>query len=128
MMVKTQRFTGLAALLGLAGLATGVMAQDQTDPVVETAEPACELKGENGMVSMLLCPAGLDSAAYADEGRIACEARAPCGAWIWINADAVPEEAPDAHDKLPKESVRQAVAIWINDKQELMVLKKEAAN
>jgi hypothetical protein len=104
------------------------MAQDQPDADDAPAEPACELKGENGMVSMLLCPEELEAEQYAAEGRIACEGRAPCGAWIWTDVAAVPAEAPDAHDKLPKESVQKAVAIWVNDNQQLMMLKKEPGN
>ena len=78
------------------------------------------------MVSMLLCPEGLEPDVLAEEGKIACDGRAPCGAWVWTDAAAIPAEAPDAHDKLPKESVQQAIAIWVNDNSELMMLKKAA--
>lgn len=125
-----QKFIAIAALLGSASIATGVIAQssdDQTGSDVPV-QPTCDFMGANGMVSMLLCPETLDPEDYAAEGRIACEGRAPCGAWIWTDAAAVPEKAPDAHDKLPKESVRQAVAIWVNDNEQLMMLKKETTN
>lgn len=90
--------------------------------------PVCEIKGSNGMVTMLQCPEGLDAAAYAEEGRIACEGRAPCGAWIWIDEAAIPEVAPVSHDKLPKESIREAVAIWVNDNSELMMFEKKVTD
>lgn len=126
-MVKFQRVGALATLVSAIALAGGALAQDQSATAEDAPAPVCELKGQNGMVSMLLCPAGLEAAAYAEEGRIACEGRAPCGAWIWTDAAAIPAEAPDSHDKLPKESVRAAAAIWVNDKSELMMFRKDAS-
>lgn len=127
-MTRIPKFFAIATLAGALAPWSGATAQDQTDTADAPAEPVCELKGENGMVSMLLCPEGLEAEAYAAEGRIACEGRAPCGAWIWTNAEAIPAEAPDAHDKLPKESVQQAIAIWVNDTAQLMMLQKETTN
>ena len=49
--------------------------------LAEDAAPACEKKGENGMVTMLLCPEGLSQEQMAAEGRAACGDRKPCGAW-----------------------------------------------
>lgn len=108
------------AVLGTAGAAGAALAQE--------AEPRCEGRGENGMVSLLLCPEGLEAEDYAAEGRIACDGRKPCGAWIWLQAEAVPAEAPDAHDKLPRASVQQAVAIWVNESEKLMMLERQAGD
>lgn len=99
------------------GTAMPVAAQDEYAPV-------CEGKGSNGMVSMLLCPEGLDSEALANEGRAICQEREPCGVWVWTDASFVPDEVPDAHDKLPKESVRNALAIWVNEAEQLISLKE----
>lgn len=114
-MVKT---FGLMAVALAAGSALPATAKDDYVPV-------CEAKGSNGMVTMLLCPEGLEAEALADEGRIACDGRRPCGAWIWSEAAAIPEEAPDSHDKLPKESVQQALAIWVNEAEQLIALGRE---
>lgn len=94
-----------------------VAAQDDYTPV-------CEGKGSNGMVSMLLCPEGLDDNALANEGRAICQERKPCGAWVWTDAAFIPLEAPDEHNKLPKESVRNALAIWVNEAEQLVSLTK----
>jgi len=106
------------AMAVVAAATAPAMAQDEYAPV-------CELKGTNGMVTMLLCPDGLEIEALAEEGRIACDGRKPCGAWIWTDVDAIPEEVPDSHDKLPKESIQQALAIWVNEKENLIALTKE---
>lgn len=84
--------------------------------------PVCEGKGSNGMVSMLLCPEGLEADALANEGRAICKERQPCGAWVWTDGSFIPDEVPDAHDKLPKESVRNALAIWVNEAEQLISL------
>ena len=101
-----------------AGSALPAMAEDEYVPV-------CEAKGSNGMVTMLLCPEGLESAALADEGRIACDGRMPCGAWMWVDADAIPEQAPASHDELPKDSIQEALAIWVNETGQLIALGRE---
>ena len=87
-------------------------------------ENLCETKGSNGMVALVLCPPGLDQSAWKDAGVAACDTRAPCGAWIWEDASAMPETAPERHDQLMPEEVRAAKAIWVNEKSELMVLEQ----
>ena len=97
-----------------------------------TASPAfaqvntCEAKGTNGMVTLVLCPPGLDQEAWKAAGETACGLRKPCGAWIWDEATNVPVFVPDSHDKLPAEAVQSAKAIWINEQQSLMVIEKES--
>ena len=75
------------------------------------------------MLAGVLCPADLTIEELAEAGRLACEDRRPCGAWIWDNPEYVPAELPDAHDKLPKLSVQNALAIWVADKNEMIKLR-----
>ncbi|MEX0339050.1 MAG: hypothetical protein AB3N11_08435 [Arenibacterium sp.] len=98
----------------LAAAATPALAQDTT----------CEPKGTNGMVTLVLCPPGLDQEAWKAAGEAACGLRRPCGAWIWDERTNVPVVVPDSHDKLPKEAVRTAKAIWVNEQKSLMVIDK----
>ncbi|MFD3189868.1 hypothetical protein ACFMPD_06275 [Sedimentitalea sp. HM32M-2] len=86
---------------------------------------ACEARGTNGMVTVVLCPAGLDKAAWQEAGKSACGDRKPCGAWLWDDAANLPVDIPDSHDKLPGDSVRSALAIWINEQDRLMVIEKQ---
>ena len=110
----------LLAPVGVLMAAVPAMAQEDYTPV-------CEGKGTNGMVSMLLCPDGLSEDHLANEGRAICAERKPCGAWVWTDAAFVPLEAPDAHDKLPKESVKNALAIWVNESEQLISLKGDGS-
>ena len=58
------------------------------------------------------------------DGRCQLGMRKPCGAWIWDDVKNMPALAPDSHDKLSKAQVSSAVAIWVNEKQELITLEK----
>ena len=100
----------------IATSASPVFAQDNT----------CEAKGTNGMVTLVLCPPGLDQEAWKAAGEAACGTRKPCGAWIWDEVSNVPLITPDSHDKLPKNAVRSAKAIWVNEQESLMVLDKQS--
>ncbi len=111
-----------SAIVGCAGVAMPAMAQDEVYTAV------CEAKGANGMVAMLLCPEGLTIAEYAKEGKFLCQDTKPCGAWIWTDAAHIPEEVPDAHDKLPKESVQNAIAIWMNELDQLITIQGGVTN
>lgn len=86
----------------------------------------CEARGTNGMVTLVLCPPGLDQDAWKTAGTEACGTRMPCGAWIWDDSANVPDAAPDSHDKLSREAVQTAKAIWVNETQSLMVIEKES--
>ncbi len=112
-------FLVAAAMTALS--APPVLAQDDYEPV-------CEQRGTNGMVAMLLCPSGLDHAALSMEGKAYCGETKPCGAWIWDDESMVPAEAPDSHDKVPGDSVRAALGIWMNEADQLVVLESEATN
>jgi hypothetical protein len=86
-------------------------------------ESVCEDKGTNGMVSALLCPEGLDHEALAAAGRGICEKRIDCGAWIWTDPKDIPSELPDSHDALGREAVQSALGIWLQGREQLIVLK-----
>jgi hypothetical protein len=88
---------------------------------------ACEMKGQNGMVTLVLCPAGLSPEAIAEEGKRICGDTMPCGAWVWTDAADVPAEAPDSHEKLTQAQITSAVAVWMNETGQLVVLEKVEA-
>ncbi len=104
---------GMTIGLGFTLLSTGILVAQETQ---------CEARGHNGMVTLVLCPSGLDQDAWKDAGVAACGDRLPCGAWIWQDEAAMPTEAPDAHDKLAPEQVRSAVAIWVSEAEKLLIL------
>ena len=44
--------------------------------------------------------------------------------WIWDDAALVPETAPATDAELPKDRTGKAVAVWANDSQSLVSLRK----
>ncbi|WP_108836969.1 hypothetical protein [Tateyamaria sp. Alg231-49] len=102
-------------------LSLGTAAASQQLP----EEPLCENKGQNGMVTMLLCPTGLTTEALAGEGKLACGDRFPCGAWIWTNASDVPGQTPDSHEKLPQDAISAAIGIWVNEDNQLLTINAD---
>ncbi len=87
-------------------------------------EDQCEPRGTNGMVTLVLCPPGLDEAALVAAGEAACGERRPCGAWIWDDVANIPSEVPERHDLLSKDAVATALAIWVNEKAQLVRISK----
>ena len=88
--------------------------------------PVCVSKGHNAMVTLVLCPEGLSAADYAMEGKAICQDEKPCGAWFWTDAAVVPAEAPPSHDLLPQASVQAAHAVWMNERDQLVVIEQSA--
>lgn len=87
-------------------------------------QPQCEMRGTNGMVTLLLCPEGLSNEDFVREGKLACGERKPCGAWIWTDEAQVPAEAPESHDKLPPEAIRSSHGVWMNEIGQMVTLQK----
>ena len=86
---------------------------------------ACKAVGENGMVTLVLCAPGLDQEALRAAGQAVCGARMPCGAWIWDDPKLLPAAAPDRHDDLSPAQIRSAVGVWINERNELILIGKQ---
>ena len=84
----------------------------------------CTEQGSNGMVTAVLCPAGLAAEDWRAAGDAACNGRLPCGAWIWDDAAHVPAPLPDSHDALGVEAITAAVAIWVAEDQSLITLER----
>lgn len=123
------KFVLATSALTLTYLAAPVLAQEVTlEEALEGYEPVCEGRGANGMVAMLLCPEGLSADNLAREGMAFCRETKPCGAWMWDDEAFVPAEAPDSHDKLPGDSVRAALGVWMNEAGQMVVLQADAKN
>jgi len=98
-----------AALLGLSGSA---FAQ------------ACATRDSSEQVALVLCGKNADAAELKAAGMAACKGKKVCNAWIWNDASKLPAKAPAADKDLPKTSTGAARAVWINDSQHLMELRK----
>ncbi|MDK3072218.1 hypothetical protein QO034_03770 [Sedimentitalea sp. JM2-8] len=110
---------GLALVLG-----AGVVAQTapEADPDYQAT---CEVRGVNGMVTLVYCPEELSAESFRQEGIIACDGRLPCGAWFWTDPDLVPAEAPDSHDKLEPASIAGSHGVWMNEANQFFEIDAE---
>lgn len=93
------------------------------------AQPAklageCAIKARSPAVVILVCPPHSDATTWRVAGGLACEARHFCNAWIWDDDASAPDKAPATDAELSKIDSRAAVAVWVNDSQSLMTLKK----
>ncbi|MGB5559137.1 MAG: hypothetical protein WBN04_14145 [Paracoccaceae bacterium] len=111
----------IVAVLGAGMISGPVGAQDSGADAA--AESQCTVGDTNGMVTLVLCPPGLDQEALKTAGEAACGERMPCGAWIWVDEAKMPEVAPDSHDKLTQEQITAAAAIWVNEAKQLITLE-----
>ncbi len=88
------------------------------------AHADCSTKDRSEQVALVLCSANTDQAGLKAAGLAACKDKQVCNAWIWVDAAKLPSRAPAADKDLPKSSTGAARAVWINDSQHLMELRK----
>ncbi len=104
--------------------ATAGFAQTAPEPDADYQQ-TCEVRGHNGMVTLVLCPAVLSAEAFRQEGILACDGRLPCGAWFWTDPAVVPAEAPARHDELDPVAIQASVGIWMNELNQYISVDKE---
>lgn len=89
-----------------------------------SAHAECSTKDRSEQVALVLCSANTDQAGLKAAGQAACKGKQACNAWIWEDASKLPAKAPAADKDLPKASTGAARAIWIQDSEHLMELRK----
>ncbi len=88
------------------------------------AHASCSTKDSSEQLALVLCSASTDQAALKAAGMAACKGKQVCNAWIWDDASKLPPKAPATDKELPKSATGAARAIWINDSQSLIELRK----
>ena len=89
-----------------------------------TPEQACSVSDRSDTVVLMLCPGPLDEKVWIEAGRAACSPGRQCNVWIWDDKAKMPKRAPRTDADLAKEHSASATAIWVNDSQSLMRLRK----
>jgi hypothetical protein len=85
----------------------------------------CTIQDSSGAVIVLVCPPGLTQKEWQLAGQDACASiNGICNVWIWDDYSKAPKKAPITDTDLNKEQVRNAIAVWANDVQRLMVLRQ----
>lgn len=128
-LIRTRSGRVLAALLlAASAIWAGVPTPAQAQAPVAAAE--CERVDAKESTVVLVCPKAAELVAEEGEGLEAlraagiqaCLAREPCIAWIWNDPMNAPLVAPALSDGLTKDQVQSAIAVWINDAAELMII------
>jgi len=88
------------------------------------SEQACSVKDRTEALVLMFCPGQLNEKVWIEAGKSACSLGQLCNVWIWDDRSKMPETAPKTDAELSKTLAGAAVAIWVNDSQSLMKLKK----
>jgi len=106
-----------------AQTAAQAAAQTTAKPTAEAG--ACSVKSRSERVAIVVCPPGSKQDMLRAAGTAACKGQTgTCNAWIWDNAAKAPAKAPAIDTDMPKSVTGAARAVWINDSQSLMELRK----
>jgi hypothetical protein len=90
---------------------------------VASASP-CSIKSRSETLVVMVCAPGQAADDLRDVGRAACKEKTMCNVWIWDDPSKAPDKAPRADSEIPKQQAADAIAIWVNDSQSLISLKR----
>ncbi len=116
-----RRRVALAMIFALQVLAPAASARDMA-PV---PAGACEIVDRSSAVVLLACPANLLPEALRQAGVAACGMYIQCNAWIWTDKTKMPTKAPVTQAELPESFRANAIAIWDNESQSLLTLRRK---
>jgi hypothetical protein len=83
----------------------------------------CHLTSGSQLVKIVVCSPGLVKEAWQQAGQEACGTQSRCNVWIWDEAKKAPESAPEVDKDLTEDQARDAVAVWVNDSKQLVLLE-----
>lgn len=93
---------------------------------VPAGSATCSVIDRSKAVALLACPAGLSNEALREAGTAACQPIAQCHAWVWTDRSRVPGKAPEKDADIPESARAHAVAIWVNESQGLVTLRRKS--
>lgn len=91
---------------------------------VLAAEAKCSTVSTSETVAVVVCPKPSNQSDWKAGGIAACRLKAKCNAWIWDDPGLAPKVAPDADGDLDKAVVATARAVWINNEESMILLRK----
>ena len=85
----------------------------------------CAVTEQSDDVILVICPPDLTQDDWKIAGENACSSNAGiCNVWIWDDVEKAPQEAPVTDSDMNKDKVREALAVWVNDANRLIILGK----
>lgn len=91
---------------------------------VHASATTCSVQARSESVVLMHCPSQLGEKTWIEAAKAACMNNQQCNVWIWDDRNKMPKTAPKTDADLDKKHTAAAVAIWINDSQSMMKLKK----
>lgn len=120
--MKTLPLARHRMLLGV--ILCGLIGSVQAAPVAAEAG-SCSVKSRSERVAIVVCPSGAKQDVLRAAGAAACKSHtAGCNAWIWDDPAKAPMKAPAIDTDMPKSTTGSARAVWLNESQSLMELRK----
>ena len=120
--MKTLLFARRGPLLGV--VLCGLIGSVSAAPVAAEAG-SCSVKSRSERVVIVVCPPGATQDVLRTAGVAACKSHATgCNAWIWEDPAKAPMKAPAIDTDMPKTTTGTARAVWLNESQSLMEVRK----
>ncbi len=88
------------------------------------SEQDCSVKDRTEALVLMLCPEQPGEKTWIEAAKLVCGSAIQCNVWIWNDRSKMPDAATKTDAELSKKHTGAAVAIWINDAQSLIKLKK----
>jgi hypothetical protein len=111
----------LTLVLALGAGATSAIGAE----TVPAGSATCSVIDRSKAVALLACPADLSNEALREAGMAACHPIAQCRAWVWVDRSKIPDKAPEKDADIPESARAHAVAIWVNESQGLITLRRK---
>lgn len=105
-------------------LALGAIAAPAAIAQAMTTESPCKVTSRSATVVVMVCAPKMEQQALRSSGRSACGTLVDCNVWIWDDAAKAPAKAPARDADMPKDRAATAIAIWVQDSQSLITLKR----
>lgn len=117
----TRRPKALAMLL--AALLAALCAMPATAQAQE--KPDCEVRDRSDELVLMVCKPGSPPTQWRSAAQAACgEEGKRCNVWIWSSTADAPAKAPKTDAEIPKQHSAKAIAVWANDSQSLLQIRK----
>lgn len=105
-------------------MSLGVLLMSSHTAAAPQAPAVCAVTQRSEAVVLMLCPPAQTEVTWRAAALKACDGKQRCNVWIWDDAAQLPATAPVTDAELPKALTAKAVAIWAQDSQSLVSLRK----
>lgn len=92
--------------------------------VAGNVHASCEEQSRSENLVLMNCERGVSVDVLKETGRNVCGDDQTCNVWFWEDRKDIPAVAPLLDSELPKSLASSATAVWVNDSDSLLQLKK----